>query len=145
VDSLEYTARDYLIIWEYTARDYLIIWTEFVVWRAAIWQNCDYVSVVAFGREFWEIYTISIQYKVEFGCRNSILLRNTTDGEYLWSWWRLNLMYVVWGYEDSVNAFIFVGRRQFSSSSLSIHKVVEESLRIRYLHCQVTMVHHMVQ
>jgi len=47
------------------------------------------VSVVAFEREFWEIYIRSIQYKLEFGCQLSILLWNTTDGKPLWSWWRL--------------------------------------------------------
>ena len=97
--------------WEYPARDYLIIWTEFVVWRAAIWQNFDYVSLIAFGLEFCEIYTRRIQYKVEMECQINILLWNTRDREPLWSWWRLNLMYVVWGYRDLVRAS---GRTQFA-------------------------------
>jgi len=47
--------------------------------------NFVHVSVVAFGREFWEIYIRIIQYKVEFGCQINISLWNTTDGETLWS------------------------------------------------------------
>jgi len=35
----------------------------------------EHIIVGAIGREFWEIYIRSIQYKVELGCQINILLK----------------------------------------------------------------------
>ena len=75
----------------------------FVVWEQKYDRMLIMVWVLRSGGEFWEIYIRSFQYNVDFGCHFNSLVCNKTDRRNLCSWWRLNLMYIVLGYKDSVH------------------------------------------